>query len=299
MPSSHLILCRPLFLLPPTPPNIRVFSNESTLLMRWPKYWSFSFSMIPSKEHGCIVKEYQLFIIVLYTHAHSKIISGFRFPNKSLRCKPTLRANLQAYILAYILRRCPWALPLMPVLSVPWQLNGPGSVLALVLSIQLGLVYLYRFFLLVFCFAFWLAHSCIWNILFNVLNYVQWENLLGYLDLHCQKPNFINIYVPYMGFLNFSTGIESACNSGDTGNTVQSLDWEDPLEEDMATHSSILAWKKKFPGQRVLGGYSPKGCKELDMTEWISTHVPYMQIFNVCLVCIKNSARNLDTRKEG
>ena len=51
MPSSHLILCHLLFLLPPTPPNIRVFSNESTLRMRWPKYWSFSFSIIPSKEH--------------------------------------------------------------------------------------------------------------------------------------------------------------------------------------------------------------------------------------------------------
>ena len=50
MPSSHLILCRPLFLLPPTPPSIRVFSNESPLRMRWPKYWSFSFSIIPSKE---------------------------------------------------------------------------------------------------------------------------------------------------------------------------------------------------------------------------------------------------------
>ena len=50
MPSSHLILCRPLLLLPPTPPSIRVFSNESTLHMRWPKYWSFSFSIIPSKE---------------------------------------------------------------------------------------------------------------------------------------------------------------------------------------------------------------------------------------------------------
>ena len=49
-PSSHLILCRPLLLLPPIPPSIRVFSNESTLLMRWPKYWSFSFSIIPSKE---------------------------------------------------------------------------------------------------------------------------------------------------------------------------------------------------------------------------------------------------------
>ena len=50
MPSSHLILCRPLLLLPPIPPRIRVFSNESTLHMRWSKYWSFSFSIIPSKE---------------------------------------------------------------------------------------------------------------------------------------------------------------------------------------------------------------------------------------------------------
>ena len=50
MPSSYLILCRPLHLLPPIPPSIRVFSNESTLRMRWPKYWTFSFSIIPSKE---------------------------------------------------------------------------------------------------------------------------------------------------------------------------------------------------------------------------------------------------------
>ena len=50
MPSSHLILCCPLLLLPPIPPSIRVFSNESTLHMRWPKYWSFSVSIIPSKE---------------------------------------------------------------------------------------------------------------------------------------------------------------------------------------------------------------------------------------------------------
>ena len=50
MPSSHLILGRPLLLLPPIPPSIRVFSNESTLHMRWPKYWSSSFSIIPCKE---------------------------------------------------------------------------------------------------------------------------------------------------------------------------------------------------------------------------------------------------------
>ena len=51
MPPSHLILCRPFLLLPPILPSIRVFSNMSTLRMRWPKYWSFSFSIIPSKEH--------------------------------------------------------------------------------------------------------------------------------------------------------------------------------------------------------------------------------------------------------
>ena len=55
MPFSHLILCCPLFLLPPTPPSIRVFSNESSLHMKWPKYWSFSFSIIPFKEHPGLI----------------------------------------------------------------------------------------------------------------------------------------------------------------------------------------------------------------------------------------------------
>ena len=55
MPSSHHILCRPLLLLPPIPPSITVLSNESTLRMRWPKYWSFSFSISPSKEHPGLI----------------------------------------------------------------------------------------------------------------------------------------------------------------------------------------------------------------------------------------------------
>ena len=55
MPSSHLILCCPLLLPPPIPPSIRVFSNESTLRMRWPKYWSFSFSISPSNEHPGLI----------------------------------------------------------------------------------------------------------------------------------------------------------------------------------------------------------------------------------------------------
>ena len=55
MPSSHLILCRPLLLLPPIPPSVRVFSNESTLRMRWPKCWRFSYSIIPSKENPWLI----------------------------------------------------------------------------------------------------------------------------------------------------------------------------------------------------------------------------------------------------
>ena len=55
MPSSHLMLCRPLLLLPPIPPSIRVFSNKSTLRVRWPKYWSFSFSINPSNEHPGLI----------------------------------------------------------------------------------------------------------------------------------------------------------------------------------------------------------------------------------------------------
>ena len=75
MPSSHLILCHPLLLLPPIPPSIKVFSNESTLCMRWPKYWSFSFSISPSKEIPGLISlrmdwldllAYQHFILFLW-----------------------------------------------------------------------------------------------------------------------------------------------------------------------------------------------------------------------------------------
>ena len=73
MPSSYLILCRPLLLLPPIPPSIRVFSNESTVRMRCPKYWSFSFSIIPSKEHpGLISFRLDLTLKSLLQHHSSK-----------------------------------------------------------------------------------------------------------------------------------------------------------------------------------------------------------------------------------
>ena len=68
MPPSHLILCRPLLLLPSIPPSIRVFSNESTLRMMWPKYWSFSFSISPSKEHPGLISSRMDWLDLLAVH---------------------------------------------------------------------------------------------------------------------------------------------------------------------------------------------------------------------------------------
>ena len=96
MPSSHLILCRPLLLLPPIPPSIRVFSNESTLRMRWPKYWRFSFSIIPSKEiPGLICKNY------------SYIISNIISTSKWHQCDRILFRGEYLWLPAYVtLKTC-------------------------------------------------------------------------------------------------------------------------------------------------------------------------------------------------
>ena len=95
MPSSHLILCHPLLLLPPIPPRIRVFSNESTLHMRWPKYWSFSFSIIPSNEHPGLIFFRMDRLYLLAVQGTHKSSSTPRFKNihsSALSClhSPTL-----------------------------------------------------------------------------------------------------------------------------------------------------------------------------------------------------------------
>ena len=76
MPSSHLILCRPLLLLPPIPPSIRVFSNESALHMRWPKYWSFSFSISPSNEYPGLISFRMDWLDLLAVQRLSRVFSN-------------------------------------------------------------------------------------------------------------------------------------------------------------------------------------------------------------------------------
>ena len=74
MPSSHLILCHPLLLLPPIPPSMKVFSKESTFRMRWPKYWSFSFSISPSKEHPGLISFRMFWLDLLAVQGTLKIL---------------------------------------------------------------------------------------------------------------------------------------------------------------------------------------------------------------------------------
>ena len=76
VPSSHLILCHPLLLLPPIPPSVRVFSNESNLRMRWPKYWSFSFSISPSKEHPGLISFRMDWLDLLAVQGLSRVFSN-------------------------------------------------------------------------------------------------------------------------------------------------------------------------------------------------------------------------------
>ena len=84
MPSSHLILCHPLILLPPIPPSIRVFSNESTLHMRWPKYWSFSFSISPSNEHPGLISFRMHWLDLLTVHGTLKSLLQQHRPKASI-----------------------------------------------------------------------------------------------------------------------------------------------------------------------------------------------------------------------
>ena len=88
MPSSHLILCPPLLLLPPIPPSIRVFSNESALRMGWPKYWSFSFSISPSNEHPGLISFRMDWLDLLAVQGTLKSLLRHRSPKASILWRP-------------------------------------------------------------------------------------------------------------------------------------------------------------------------------------------------------------------
>ena len=104
MPSSHLTLCRPLLLLPSIPPSVRVFSNESTLHMRWPKYWSFSCSIIPSKEHpGQISFRIDWLDLLVVQGTHKSLLQHHSSKASILRCSAFFTVQLSH---PYMTTRC-------------------------------------------------------------------------------------------------------------------------------------------------------------------------------------------------
>ena len=94
MPSSHLILYCPLLLLPPIPPSIRIFSNESALLMRWPKYWSFSFSIIPSKEHPGLIFRMDWLDLLAVQGTLKRLLQHHRSKASILQCSTFFTVQL-------------------------------------------------------------------------------------------------------------------------------------------------------------------------------------------------------------
>ena len=94
MPSSHLILCHPLLLLPLIPPSIRVFSNESTLRMRWPKYWSFTLSISPSNEHPGLVSFRMDWLDLLAVQGLSRVFSNTSSKASILQCSAFFTVQL-------------------------------------------------------------------------------------------------------------------------------------------------------------------------------------------------------------
>ena len=106
------------------------------------------------------------------------------------------------------------------------------------------------------------------NLLDAFIYILKFPHLILVSQTNKQKKALVCLFQSFPGG---SVSKKSVCKTGDTGTPVQPLSWEDPLEEEMTTHSNILAWR--IPGQRSLVGYSPWGCKESDTTEIGRAHV--------------------------
>ena len=130
MPSSHLILCHPLLLLLPTPPSIRVFCNESTLCMRWPKYWSFSFSIIPSKEYPGLISFRMDWLDLLAVQGTLKSFLFVRYSSEKPHIWP--RSLTPSSVYSALSQRVPYysnAFPLHSFNIYSFLLNGTSQTL--------------------------------------------------------------------------------------------------------------------------------------------------------------------------
>ena len=128
MPSNHLILCRPLLLLPPIPPSIRVFSDESTLHMRWPKYWGFSFSISPSNEHWGLISFRMDWLDLLAVQETLKSLHPYMTTGKTIALTRQIFVGKVMYMLFNRLSRLVITfLPRSKCLLISWLQSPPAA----------------------------------------------------------------------------------------------------------------------------------------------------------------------------
>ena len=120
MPSSHLILYRPLLLLPPIPPSIRVFSNDSTLHIRWPKYWNFSFSISPSNEHPGLISRMDWLDLLAVQWTLKSLLKHHSSKASVLRCSAFFTVQFSHPYSSKVAQSC-------PTLCYPMDCSLPGS----------------------------------------------------------------------------------------------------------------------------------------------------------------------------
>ena len=238
MPSSHLILCRPLLLLPPIPPSITVFSNESTLRIRWPKYWSFSFSISPSNEY-------------------SRLISFRMDWLDLLAVQGTLKSLLQHHSSkASILRHSA-----LFIVQLPHPYMTTGKTIALtgwtfvdkVMSLLLNM----------------LSRLVITFLLRSKGLLISWLQSPSAVILEPRKIKSVTVSTVSPSICHEVMGPDAMIlifriylTMPETW--VQSLGWVDPLEKEISTYSNMFVWEiswTKEPGRLVHG--VPK---EEDMT---------------------------------
>ena len=231
MPSSHLILCHPLLLLPPIPPSIRVFSNESALHIRWPKYWSFSFSISPSSEHPGLISFRMDWLDILAVQR-------------------TLKSLLQHHSSKALIFQC----SAFFTIQLSHSYTTTGKTIALTRQTFVGKVMSLLFNMLSRLVITFLPRSkCLlisWlqspiavileppKIKSDTVSTVSPS--ISHLNLIVSKSGFETIPHVDLGFLAAPT-VKSSPATWETW--VQSLGWENPLEEGTATPSSVRSWR--------------------------------------------------------
>ena len=203
MPSNHLILCCPLPLLPPIHPSIRVFSSESTLRMRWPKYWSFSFSISPSNEHPGLISFRMDWLDLLAVQGTLKSVLQHHNSKASIfQCSAFFTAQLSHRYMT------------------------TGKTIALTKQTFVGKIMSLFFNMLSRLVITFLPRSK------RLL--ISWLQSPSAVILPVGNQYTFSNYTITQLLINLPAMQE---------NLVRSLCWKDPLEKGLATHSSILAWR--------------------------------------------------------